>query len=352
MARLYSKLIPAALLLSAGLLAWSCDDDNDDPKVIVHTSYTNPVTTQSLPDPTVIRADDGRFYLYATEDIANMPIMVSDNLIDWTQVGTAFYTGSRPSWPGVSFGLWAPDVNKINGKYYLYYSVGAPAGGTEYDYGIGVATSDDPIGPFKDQGKILQGGDVNVRTSIDPCYYEENGTKYIIWGSYYGIWIAELTDDGLALKSRLSKTKIAGVDGYGLEGAMLYKKDQYYYLFLSEGGSGYNNDYKLGVVRSTSLFGPYLNKAGNDVAKAGAPLDTFFIKSDDNFKSPGHCSQVIVDDNGAEWILYHSYVNGDSEGGRRLMLDKLQWDSAGWPYVGDGSGSPTLTSNEVPYFRN
>ena len=32
-------------------------------------TYKNPVVNYSLPDPSVIRAEDGYFYLYATEDI-------------------------------------------------------------------------------------------------------------------------------------------------------------------------------------------------------------------------------------------------------------------------------------------
>ena len=31
--------------------------------------YSNPVINYSLPDPTVIKADDGYYYLYATENI-------------------------------------------------------------------------------------------------------------------------------------------------------------------------------------------------------------------------------------------------------------------------------------------
>lgn len=50
--------------------------------------YTNPVIGRSLPDPTVVRADDGRFYLYATEDVRNVPIYRSTNLVDWDYVGT------------------------------------------------------------------------------------------------------------------------------------------------------------------------------------------------------------------------------------------------------------------------
>ena len=42
------------------------------------TAYTNPVIDSSAPDPSVIRADDGTFYLYATENIRNTPIFHSE----------------------------------------------------------------------------------------------------------------------------------------------------------------------------------------------------------------------------------------------------------------------------------
>ena len=82
------------------------------------TSYTNPISTQSLPDPTVIRGEDGRFWLYATEDIRNMPIMVSHNLIDWKQEGTVFRTGRPNDVAGEM--VWAPDITRQNGNYILY----------------------------------------------------------------------------------------------------------------------------------------------------------------------------------------------------------------------------------------
>lgn len=45
-------------------------------------TYKNPVVNYSLPDPSVIRAEDGYFYLYATEDIRNLPIHRSKDLIN------------------------------------------------------------------------------------------------------------------------------------------------------------------------------------------------------------------------------------------------------------------------------
>ena len=185
--------------------------------------------------------------------------------------------------------------------------------------------------------------------SIDPFFYEDGGKKYIVWGSYFGLWAIELDSNGLSLKKDAQKVRLVGLDGYGIEAPMIHKRDGYYYFFSSEGGSGYENDYKIGVVRSENFLGPYYNKDGGN-ATAGAPL-TMILKSNGKFQSPGHCSGIITDDKGVDWLLYHSYVQGNSESGRRLMLDKLLWGADGWPTINGGNG-PSSSSSEVPYFNN
>ena len=50
---------------------------------VLSDNYKNPVVDYSLPDPTVIKGDDGYFYLYATEDIRNLPIHRSKDLVNW-----------------------------------------------------------------------------------------------------------------------------------------------------------------------------------------------------------------------------------------------------------------------------
>ena len=45
-------------------------------------SYKNPVVDIAMPDPTVIKAADGYFYVYATESTRNVPIMKSKDLVD------------------------------------------------------------------------------------------------------------------------------------------------------------------------------------------------------------------------------------------------------------------------------
>ena len=69
--------------------------------------YSNPVIDYSLPDPSIIKGDDGYFYLYATEDIRNLPIHRSRDLVNWEFVGTAFTDATRPDFEPDG-GLWAP----------------------------------------------------------------------------------------------------------------------------------------------------------------------------------------------------------------------------------------------------
>lgn len=104
-------------------------------------TYRNPVLNKSVPDPTIIKAENGSFYIYGTEDIRNTPIYKSDDLVNWEFVGTAFTDDTRPNFEP-NGGLWAPDINFINGKYVLYYSMSVWGG--EWTCGIGVATADKP----------------------------------------------------------------------------------------------------------------------------------------------------------------------------------------------------------------
>ena len=90
----------------------------EEPVVEAKSTYRNPVIDYSLPDPTIIKADDGYFYLYATEDIRNTPIHRSRNLVDWEEIGTAFTEETRPTFEPKG-GLWAPDINYVDGQYVI-----------------------------------------------------------------------------------------------------------------------------------------------------------------------------------------------------------------------------------------
>ncbi|MBR7115812.1 MAG: family 43 glycosylhydrolase, partial [Alistipes sp.] len=96
--------------------------------------YTNPVIDRDAPDPTVIRAEDGTFYAYATWRDRNIPVYQSTDMVNWEYEGGVFAEGEVPQFvPGAA--IWAPDINYIEGQYVLYFSMSVWGG--EWDACIG-----------------------------------------------------------------------------------------------------------------------------------------------------------------------------------------------------------------------
>lgn len=303
--------------------------------------YKNPIDSRSLPDPTVIKANDGWFYLYATENIRHVPILRSKNLIEWDFVGTAFTKGSRPDFePKAS--VWAPDINYFNGKYVMYYSMSIWGG--EWTCGVGVATADKPEGPFTDRGKLFRSNEINVQNSIDPFFIDDNGKKYLFWGSFRGIYYIELTHDGLSLKKDSQPTQIAGT---AFEGTYIHKKNDYYYLFASVGSccAGLKSTYRLVVGRSKELLGPYVDRSGKPMMDNGYNV---IIDKNDQFMGNGHNAEIVQDDAGSDWIMYHG-IDVKEPNKRKLLLDEVLWDKEDWPYVRN-NGTPSLTG-VAPLFK-
>ena len=298
---------------------------------ITNGTYSNPILGSDGADPSVMRADDGYFYMYTTGD----RIWRSSNMTAWSYVGSMWAGSNRPTFvPGVTR-IWAPDINKIGDKYVMYFAL-SKWGGID-SCGVGVATSNTPNGPFvpaNGDGKLFRSYEIGVQNSIDPCYYEENGKKYIFWGSFRGIYAIELSDDGLSLKEGAEKVQIAGT---AYEGTFIYKRGDYYYFFGSIGSccDGANSTYTTVYARSQSLLGPYVNKSG-------APLLNNFhnilIKSNDKWAGTGHNAEIITDKNGDTWIPYHAYSKKNPDLGRMVLLDKVLWKD-NWPYVTNGSPS-------------
>ncbi|WP_291860631.1 family 43 glycosylhydrolase [Marinilabilia sp.] len=337
------KNVVITIFTGALLLAGcSCNKNNEEKpeeqeNVSEQPVYDNPVVDYSLPDPTVIKAEDGSFYLYATEDIRNMPIHKSKNLVDWEYTGTAFTEDSRPDFEPQG-GLWAPDINFINDQYVLYYSMSVWGG--EWTCGIGVAVSDSPEGPFTDLGKLFRSNEIDVQNSIDPFYIEEEGKKYLFWGSFRGIYAIELSDDGLSLKPGAEKQQIAGT---AYEGTYIHRKDGFWYMFASIGSccEGVNSTYTTVVGRSDNLFGPFLDKDGNRMMDNNHEV---LIRKNNRFVGTGHNSEIVSDDAGNDWLLYHA-VDVKNPDGRVLMLDRVSWID-GWPEV--KNDTPGIRDIQMP----
>ena len=326
------KSIVAAL----GILAWG--------NLLAQNKYTNPVFDQNTPDPSVVQAPDGAFYAYGTGGTCRK----SYDLVNWEDMGIAL---KRPTWNDsvrtdkegkvhpMRFSLWALDVSRVGKKYLVHYA--SAYWGNETRTGLGVAEGTSPT-EFTDCGKMFCSTEIGVQNSIDPCYVKDKGKKYLIWGSFRRLYMGRLTKDGKRIKNPSHLTQVAGT---AFEGAMVYKRKGYYYLFASVGTccEGAKSTYHTVVGRSKKLAGPYVDRQG------GRMLDNHYetvIKGNDRWKGPGHNSEIITDKEGDTWLLYHAYDALDPEKGRVMLLDKLLWDEEGWTYV--EGGTPSTTPQDAP----
>lgn len=324
--------------------------DIDKPEEIEEGMYQNPVFTPVFADPSIIRGDDGYFYAYGTEDDWGdgqggkvAPIIRSKDLVDWEYIGEAF--SKKPSWK--EGWVWAPDVHEFNEKYYMYYTKSTWG---DRNAGIGVAIAEIPEGPFEDYGKLTDTEEMGVY-SIDPMLFIDEGTPYLFFGGITsGIFTIELSSDGLStVGERID------IIGPGYEAPYIFKRDDYYYFFGSRGSccDGANSTYNVDAGRSKSLFGPYVNKHGQNMKHHRGEVvlvgNITGEEGEGRIVGPGH-NAIITDDIGTDWIVYHGIPADNprlSSGATRrpLFIDKMEWQD-GWPVVKDLV--PSITPQEVP----
>lgn len=209
--------------------------------------------------------------------------------------------------------------------------------------------------------KLFDSKDIGVKNSIDCYVFIEDETVYCVWGSGDGIWIMELSEDGLSLKDGLetqkeNKVQIAGFDLYyndNYEASFIQKKNGYYYLYLSTGGccAGLQSDYHVVVGRSETLYGPYVGQNGRaiDGPNRGTTVIQPHLKRG---MGPGHCA-IVQDDKGLDWIVYHAYNPSASTTGqqntRTLYIDRIYWNEKGFPICKETY--PSLGEIPGPYIN-
>jgi arabinan endo-1,5-alpha-L-arabinosidase len=355
MIRIFFSILVSLTIIGTGSCKTSTSSDIIQEK-LDSTKYKNPVFEPILADPTVIKADDGWFYAYGTMDNWGdgkgahlIPVVRSKDLVHWTYVKDAFL--SKPAWKEKG-GIWAPEVVKVNGKYHMYYACSTWG---DPNPGVGLAIADSPAGPFTDNGKLFLSSEVNVPNSIDPFYMEENGKKYVFWGSFsneptQGTYGVELSADGKSIPDLSKKFKVAAGD---FEAVMIQKKGDFFYFLGSKGSccEGAKSQYNIRIGRSQTIFGPFFDKDGKDLKERGT--GSVLIQPNAKYAGPGHNSRWITDDFGTDWLLYHAIDRNNpnvSTGANRrvLMLDKIVWKN-GWPEI--LNSEPSIENTTAPLFK-
>lgn len=309
-----------------------------------------------MPDPAVIQAADGSFYIFATGE--GLPIYHSTNLVDWEKVGRVFET-PVPEWAKKAVpeteGIWAPDIVKLNDTYFVYYSVSS-FGSQRSVIGVAMNKTLDHNSPdyqWVDQGLVMESfpGQCDFN-AIDPAaFQQEDGRAFMVWGSFWGgIKSIELNPEtGKPLENPPQISAVASRPDHrthAIEGAYMVHNKDYYYLFVSWDNccDGAESTYKVMVGRSKHPLGPYVDFRGKPMVAGGG---TLVLANHDHWRGPGHNS-VLTTEKGS-WIVHHTYDTFHLEDQRILQIRPIYWGADGWPVVGDplSKANPMTTEKAV-----
>lgn len=283
--------------------------------------YRNPVIPGFYPDPSICRVGED-FYLVNSsfEFFPAVPVMHSKDLVHWEQIGHCIARSSQLTlYQGGELngtGIFAPTIRYHEGIFYMVVT----NVGEGKDTGNFYVWAADPAGEWSDPVFLDAPG-------IDPSlFFDEDGRVYYTGTNDTKIYLQELD---LKAQRLIGERRIiwGGSGGAYAEGPHLYRKDGWYYLLISEGGT--ERCHMLTMARSKNINGPYEPCPYNPVMtnrSLGLPIE-----------SVGH-ADLVQDQHGSWWAVclgtrplgYPPRHNL----GRETMLLPVDWKGE-WPVFGD-----------------
>ena len=306
----------------------------------ISVAQKNPfVTHMYTADPSAHVWEDGRLYVYPSQDI-NPPrgcdmmdkyhVFSTDDMINWIDHGQIVAAadvpwGKKPTLAGGATFMWAPDCAFKNGKYYFYFP--HPSDDPWNDnWRIGIAVSDKPTSDFVVLDHWLKGLGDDIFAMIDPCVFvDDDGQAYFYYGGGGRCAGAKLKDNMIELAEPL--TFMEGLVDFH-EATWVFKRNGIYYMTYSDNHSGHGN--RLKYAMSNNPLGPwefkgvYLEPTGCDTSHGS-----------------------VVEYKGQWYAFYHNKSlsgNGDRLAGRgnlrSICVDKLYFNE-------DGTIQPVIQTDGI-----
>ncbi|WP_429930225.1 glycoside hydrolase family 43 protein [Agrobacterium vitis] len=307
----------------------------------------NPILPGFNPDPSICRV--GEDYYIATSTFEWYPgvqIHHSRDLVNWTLIRRPLERQSQLDMRGNpdSCGIWAPCLSYADGLFWLVYTDVKRLDGSFKDAPNYIVTSPSIEGEWSDPVYVNASG-------FDPSlFHDDDGRKWFVnmqWNHRLEAFNAigpHPAFDGILLQEWDPVEKVLtgpvrniypGTELGLVEGPHLFKRNDWYYLTVAEGGTGY--DHAVTMARSRHIEGPYETHP-----------DRHVITSKDDSKAElqkaGHGQYVETPDGQA----YHTHLCGRPLApyrrctlGRETSLQKCVWKED-WLYLAHGGPVPVV----------
>jgi len=299
-------------------------------------TFANPVISGFASDPSVCRSGDDYYLVTSTfEYLPGLPIYHSRDLVNWRLLGNALARESQLSFVGrhSSQAIFAPTIRCEGGMFYI---VTTDVGGI----GSFLLTARDPAGPWSDPVPLPE----KVFTMDPSLFFDDDGTVYYTrhgGGRDGGIYQARID---VRAGKLLEEPRLVwrGMGGIWPEGPHLFKRNGWYYLLISEGGTSY--DHRLTMARSRSPWGPFEPHPDN-------PILSHRNHPGEAFQALGH-GDFVATPQGAWWTVLLAIRSQNAAGGRHhhigreALLAPVRWRGDDWPEVGQGRALPQPQSTQ------
>lgn len=345
------------------VFAFSCKPEKKEKTTLASqektTEYTNPLDV-AFGDPYILDNGTGTYYMYGTGGGAKdgFATYSSTDLINWKSEGQVYHGNTEDTWNLKNF--WAPEVYKIDNKYYLFYSADKKDNPTNEleTFSIGVAVSDSPKGPFTDlkNEPLFDPGYPIIDANV---FHDDNGKYYLYYsracyehpveseiadwakkeGLYdeieeswvYGVELASdfksvmgepvlllrppktMDDKNAEWESRSVTSK--EINRRWTEGSFTFKHNGTYYMMYSANHYAGPN-YAVGYATAEHPLGPYTKADNNPVLQKN-------VDKGGDVTGTGHNMVLFLDGGKTMYAVYHGRTKETDEN-RVVFMDKMQ----------------------------
>jgi GH43 family beta-xylosidase len=284
-------------------------------------------------DPWVVR-HDGQYYLTLTTN-DDITIRRSATL-SGLGAGEAKVVWTPPASGPNSKNLWAPELHRLDGKWYVYYAADDGDNANHRMFVLENPAADPFQGRFVDKGKVFDRR--NDRWAIDGTVFTLAGKRYFLWSGWEGgenvrqnLYVAPMSNPWTLAGPRVEisrpthRWETVGTPAVN-EGPQVLIRGDTVNLVYSASGS-WTDHYCLGLLTA---------KAGSDPlrpsswTKRAEPV----FQSGNGVIAPGHCGFARSPDGAEDWLLYHAARYNGAGWARNIRTQKFGWNSDGTPRFG------------------
>lgn len=273
--------------------------------------------------------DNGKWYMTGTSaphwgDGTGNPGVVlyeSDNLTNWIKIDTIVKNPGKAKWYYQRF--WAPEIAKINGKYYCTFNCKNDYLNVPQSFGIAVA--DNITGPYNvlsEDNPVSAGNDANL-------FKDDDGKVYATWcggANINRMTIAEIDLESGELKEEgtlIFEGTPGEWDAAGVEGACLFKLNGKYHMTYSSWTRGY----EVGLATADNIKGPWIKSSINPFF-GSQTKNKWADAVETDFSDIGH-NHIFTGPDGELWLCCHGQLHDDD--GPWLYITPIGMEKNGFP---------------------